>query len=227
VPVKNRLVLLLTAAAGYVDAISYLALGRVFTANMTGNTVLLGVSLAEGDLGGSGRTLLALGGFLAGGAIGARLVARAPRPATWPRGVTLALAAEAVLLLALAAAQTSALAADATHVAARVALAAVAMGIQSAAARRLDVSGVATTFVTGTLTTLIALIAVHGVVPGAGTQSKRLLAAVWAVYVVGALVATAVLRLVPAAALVAPVLAVLAVTLVAGRRDWAPDAARP
>ncbi len=38
---KNRLVLLLTGVGGYVDAVSYLALGRVFTANMTGNTVLL------------------------------------------------------------------------------------------------------------------------------------------------------------------------------------------
>ena len=38
---------MLTAAAGYVDAVSYLALGRVFTANMTGNTVLLGLSLVQ------------------------------------------------------------------------------------------------------------------------------------------------------------------------------------
>ena len=46
---KNALVLLLTAAAGYVDAVSYLALGRVFTANMTGNTVLLGLALVQRD----------------------------------------------------------------------------------------------------------------------------------------------------------------------------------
>ncbi|HET7340383.1 MAG TPA: hypothetical protein VFL90_02890, partial [Methylomirabilota bacterium] len=70
-------------------------------------------------------------------------------------------------------------------------------------------------------------IAVHGVVPGAGAQSKRLLAAVWAVYVVGAIAATALLAAVPAAALIAPVLAVVAVAVTAGRHDWAADAARP
>ena len=54
-----------------MDALSYLALGRVFTANMTGNTVLLGVALVQGEADAAGRAGLALGGFLAGGAIGA------------------------------------------------------------------------------------------------------------------------------------------------------------
>lgn len=35
--------------AGFVDAIGYFELGHVFTANMTGNTVLLGVALVQGD----------------------------------------------------------------------------------------------------------------------------------------------------------------------------------
>lgn len=39
----------LCLVAGYVDAIGYLELGHVFTANMTGNTVLLGVAIAKGD----------------------------------------------------------------------------------------------------------------------------------------------------------------------------------
>jgi hypothetical protein len=77
--VKNRLVLLLTGVGGYVDAVSYVALGRVFTANMTGNTVLLGLSLVQGDAAGAGRSALALGGFLAGGVLGARIVARGKR----------------------------------------------------------------------------------------------------------------------------------------------------
>jgi hypothetical protein len=36
---------------GSLDAISYLALGHVFTVNMTGNTVLLAMALGAGDLG--------------------------------------------------------------------------------------------------------------------------------------------------------------------------------
>ena len=44
---RDALLLILTWAAGNVDAIGYLALGCVFTANMTGNTVLLGLHLAQ------------------------------------------------------------------------------------------------------------------------------------------------------------------------------------
>ena len=44
---RDLMLLALTWAAGSVDAISFLALGRVFTANMTGNTVLLGLHLAQ------------------------------------------------------------------------------------------------------------------------------------------------------------------------------------
>ena len=44
---KTSLLLTLAFAAGYVDALGYLGLGGVFTANMTGNTVLLGILLAH------------------------------------------------------------------------------------------------------------------------------------------------------------------------------------
>jgi uncharacterized membrane protein YoaK (UPF0700 family) len=36
----------LTAVSGLVDAVSYLGLGHVFTANMTGNVVVLGFAAA-------------------------------------------------------------------------------------------------------------------------------------------------------------------------------------
>jgi len=203
----------LTAAAGYVDAVSYLALGRVFTANMTGNTVLLGLSIVQGDAAGAGRALVALGGFLVGGAAGAWLAYRGRAGQTWPRGVTVALVVECVLLAALATDRTGSLAL-------RVLLAAVAMGIQSAAARRLDVLGVATTFVTGTLTSLISLIVRHGVLPSASGHGKRLLAAVWIVYVVGAMAAAAVAQAAAAVILAPPVLMVAAVAAVSAARFW-------
>src|SRR5499426_3267290 len=95
---KSVLVLLLTGAAGYVDAISYLALGRVFTANMTGNTVLLGLALVQGDADGAGRALLALGGFLTGGAIGTLIAQRGRAGPIWPTGVTVALVVEGAVL---------------------------------------------------------------------------------------------------------------------------------
>jgi uncharacterized membrane protein YoaK (UPF0700 family) len=210
---KNVLVLLLTGAAGYVDAVSFLSLGRVFTANMTGNTVLLGLSVVLGDAEGAGRALLALGGFLAGGVAGAWIAYRGPSEEGWPRGVTIALIVECVLLAALANDRSAVLEI-------RVVLAAVAMGIQSAAARRLDVLGITTTFVTGTLTSLVSLIARHGVLPSASGHGKRLMAAVWGVYVLGAMAAGTATQLAADLALLMPVLIVAGVAATAAARFW-------
>ena len=44
---RDRMLLALTFAAGCVDALSYLGLSRVFTANMTGNAVLLGLAIGQ------------------------------------------------------------------------------------------------------------------------------------------------------------------------------------
>jgi len=210
---KYTLVLLLTGAAGYVDAISYLALGRVFTANMTGNTVLFGLALVQADGGAIVRTALALGAFVAGTALGAWLVHRSGEPEHWPRGVTIALGVECVLLAALAADRSSMLVG-------RVTLAALAMGVQSAAARRLDVFGIATTFVTGMLTSLVSLVARHGVGPGGVGHGKRMLATAWGVYVLGAMAAGGLMRAIPGVSLLVPVVLVLAVVTLAVARFW-------
>jgi uncharacterized membrane protein YoaK (UPF0700 family) len=71
---SSACLLTLAVPAGAVDASNYLGLGRVFTANMTGNTVLLGVALARGSGADAARSVAALGGFCAGGAIGTLLV---------------------------------------------------------------------------------------------------------------------------------------------------------
>jgi uncharacterized membrane protein YoaK (UPF0700 family) len=68
---RNGLVLLLACVAGGVDAVSYMSLGHVFTANMTGNTVLLGLALGQAESRAVVRSSLALIGFLAGAFLGA------------------------------------------------------------------------------------------------------------------------------------------------------------
>jgi uncharacterized membrane protein YoaK (UPF0700 family) len=196
-----------------VDAASYLALGHVFTANMTGNTVLFGLALVQGDVNAVGRVALALVGFVVGGALGAWIAYLGPREEGWPRGVTIALIVECVFLAALANDRSEILGM-------RVMFAALAMGIQSAAARRLDVLGVTTTFVTGTLTSLVSLIARHGVLASASGHGKRLLAAVWGVYVVGAMAAGAAVKLAPDLAWLIPVLLVATVVAIAAARFW-------
>jgi len=196
-----------------VDAASYLALGHVFTANMTGNTVLFGLALVQGDVNAVGRVALALVGFVVGGALGAWIAYLGPREEGWPRGVTIALIVECVFLAALANDRSEILGM-------RVMFASLAMGIQSAAARRLDVLGVTTTFVTGTLTSLVSLIARHGVLASASGHGKRLLAAVWGVYVVGAMAAGTAVKLAPDLAWLIPVLLVATVVAIAAARFW-------
>jgi uncharacterized membrane protein YoaK (UPF0700 family) len=170
---RDILLLVLTWAAGAIDAIGYLALGQVFTANMTGNTVLLGLHLGREQGAAALRALVALVAFGAGLVIGALIVERVRGKEPWPPAVTWAFALEAAMLAAFAAGLfvTDAVRSIATTQV-LIALSAVAMGMQSAAVRRLNVPGIATTFVTGTLTT-----AVTSLVAGARAASTTSAAA--------------------------------------------------
>lgn len=154
---RDWLLLLLAAVAGYTDAISYVALGHVFAANMTGSTVLLGLNLAQGNGLFALRAATALVGFLIGVAIGALLTRRRTGSEVWPRAVTLALGVE-VGVMALFSALGLILG---THdqygvVYLLIALAACAMGVQSAAVRSLGVADISTTYLTGTWVALMA-----------------------------------------------------------------------
>lgn len=153
----------LTVAAGSADAVSYLGLGRVFTANMTGNLVLLGVAIGQGQAAGSLRSVIAFAGFGIGVLVGARATAKSTGDVVWPASVTRVLVVELGLLVIFAAVwelvgdRPSTLVLDVL-----IALSAGAMGMQTAAARRLGVAGVTTTFVTGTLASLTTEIASVG-----------------------------------------------------------------
>ena len=152
---RNTMVIVLTWAASAVDAISYLGLGHVFTANMTGNAVLLGVAIGQGQGLAALRSIVALAGFVVGAALGAVIVEKGPQQTDWPAAVTRAVAVEGIILGAFTLAW---------HLGARgggtlytlISLSALAMGIQSAAIRHLKVPGIATTYITGTLTSLVA-----------------------------------------------------------------------
>src|ERR1700756_5217487 len=68
--------LVMTAVTGLVDAVSFLSLGRVFTANMTGNIVLLAFATARVPGLSVARSLTALAAFLVGAILGGRVTAR-------------------------------------------------------------------------------------------------------------------------------------------------------
>src|SRR5438270_5917938 len=74
----NRLptiLLILTAVTGLVDAVSFLSLGRVFTANMTGNVVFLAFAIAGVPGLSIARSSCSLGAFLVGALVGGRTMA--------------------------------------------------------------------------------------------------------------------------------------------------------
>ncbi|WP_370248693.1 YoaK family protein [Nocardioides sp.] len=148
------LMLVLTFTTGIVDAVGYLGLDRVFTGNMTGNVVILGMALTGADdlpiLG----PVLALVGFMAGAALGGRVLRRATPG--WSRITTVLFGLVAVVSLAL----TAVLLADETPVEpvalTVTALLGAAMGLQAAVARFLAVKDVTTVVVTSTITGLAA-----------------------------------------------------------------------
>ena len=150
------LLLLLTAVTGLVDAVSILALGRVFVANMTGNLVFLGFA-AVGAKGFSlAASLSALAGFLLGAVAGGRLIARAGvhRGVLLRDGVGIELLLLVGALVVVTAGGPDMPSTRAAVVAAGVA--ALAMGVQNAVARRLAVPDLPTTVLTMTVTGLAA-----------------------------------------------------------------------
>ena len=157
-PVPDALLLLLAAGAGATDALSYLGLGHVFTAVMTGNLVLLGVAAGSGAGAGAVRAVVSLAGYVVGVAVCARFLGRTRASAAdrWPVRVTQALGVQLVLQLLLlvgwfvADARPTGLAA-----AVLVAVSAVAMGFQARSVQALALPAGATTYLTSTLTTLV------------------------------------------------------------------------
>ena len=156
----------LTFVTGVVDAASYLKLGHVFVANMTGNVVFLGFALAGGAGLSTAASLVAIGSFLigalAGGWLGARNASHRGRVL---RAASAAQAPTMLVALVLAIASAEPLGREVRYV--LIALLALAMGVQNASAQRLAVPDLTTTVLTRTLTGLASEAALIG-----GTGSK-------------------------------------------------------
>nr|WP_245194737.1 YoaK family protein [Kitasatospora phosalacinea] len=150
----------LTVVSGLIDAVSYLGLGHVFAANMTGNVVVIGFALA----GAPGFSVLgsvtSLAAFLLGANLAGRSTAGRLRPA---------LAAETALHLAAAVVVFAAGTGGAVQYPV-IALLALAMGLRNATVRALGVPDLTTTVLTMTLTGLAAE-------PGSPRRRRRVLAA--------------------------------------------------
>jgi uncharacterized membrane protein YoaK (UPF0700 family) len=142
----------LTVVSGLVDSFSYLTLGHVFVANMTGNVVFLGFALAGFGEVSIVDSLLALLAFVLGAAIAGRVAASRPPH----RGLLLAAGAAAQALCVVVAAVTTTVAHSTSVRLTLIALLAMAMGGQNAVVRRLGVPDLTTTVLTRTVAGLVA-----------------------------------------------------------------------
>jgi len=176
------LLIVLTVVTGLVDAVSVLGLGRVFTANMTGNVVFLGFAAAGAEGFSIPRCVMALVGFIAGAALGGRL-GLALSSGSRRRWLLTVAVFESGLFFAAALIATgydveSLTPASPLH--ALIVLTAVAMGLRNATVRRLAIPDLTTTVLTLTVTGLAADSALAG---GMNPRWARRLASVAAIFV--------------------------------------------
>lgn len=186
------LLLLLSVTTGLVDAVSVLGLGKVFTANMTGNVVFLGFAAA----GTPGFLVMpavsALASFLAGaliaGRVGRMLAGRPMR--YWLLAAALFETSLFWIAAIVAAGFDVGVQAPATGLYAIIVLTGFAMGFRNATVRQLKVPDLTTTVLTLTLTGLAADSSLAG---GANTNAQRRIASVAAIFlgaVLGAVMVT-------------------------------------
>ena len=147
------LMLALTFSTGVIDAVGYLGLDRVFTGNMTGNVVLLGMAFGGGADLPILRPALALVFFMVGAALAGRLLRRGPEG--WSGRTSLALLVVTVGLAGLAV-YVGLVDVQAEEVLGSIttSVLAMVMGIQAATAKRLKVAEITTVVVTSTITGL-------------------------------------------------------------------------
>jgi uncharacterized membrane protein YoaK (UPF0700 family) len=214
------LLLVLTGVTGLVDAVSYLELGRVFVANMTGNVVFLGFAVADAPEFSIAASLTALAAFLAGAFVGGTVGSRVGRH----RARLLAVSSGIQVVFvgaALAVAMAGPVAQGRPAGYALIVLLALAMGLQNATARRLAVPDLMTTVLTLTLTGFAADSSLAG---GKQPRPVRRLLAVATLWL-GAAAGALLLWHGGIAAVLGLALALLALSGLAGGRHWASSAA--
>jgi uncharacterized membrane protein YoaK (UPF0700 family) len=176
----------MTAVTGLVDAVSFLSLGHVFTANMTGNIVLLAFASTGVPQVSLARSITALLGFLGGAVVGGRIMAGASA-AVQLRAASSVFALEIIFLVGatLAALGYSVVSSPYfLQLYAMIAFTAIAMGMRNAAVRKLAVPDMTTTVLTLTIT---GIAADSSLARGTNPRLQRRIAAVVAMFAGAAL----------------------------------------
>jgi uncharacterized membrane protein YoaK (UPF0700 family) len=211
----------LTALTGIVDAVSILALGRVFVANMTGNVVFAGFALAGAAGFALAASLAALAGFVAGAFAGGGLIRRVGHDRAWLLAAGSALQLVLVVLALILISMSGSALSPASRDIVAGALA-IGTGMQNAVVRRLAVPDMTTTVLTMTLTGIAADIRAGK--PSAALNRRLLSVATMLAGAVGG--AELVLHEGPTAALVLATAVLAVVSAAAARATRTPGAWR-
>lgn len=211
------LLLGLTFVTGLVDAYSYLRLGHVFVANMTGNVVFFAFALAGAKGFSILASVLALAAFATGALLGGRIGSRhsSRRQRMLAVGTTLECALVTAALIVSAVSHPWP---EWVHYVIIVLLA-VGLGVQNAGARRLGVRDLTTTVLT---LTIVGIAADSRLARGRGSHGGRRLLAVFTMglgALVGSLLTLRVGTELPFGVGVAVLLVVIVGAAVAGRRE--------
>jgi uncharacterized membrane protein YoaK (UPF0700 family) len=147
--------MVLTFVSGLVDALSYLGLGHVFTANMTGNVVILGFAAAGAPGFSVLASLASLGSFLVGAVFAGRMCLYVSSRRRW---LLIAMTTEAALAAGSfgVSASVGAAVSSGWPRYSLIVMLAFAMGVRNSTIRRLAIPDVTTTVLTLTLTGLAA-----------------------------------------------------------------------
>jgi len=201
----------LTLVSGLIDAVSFLRLGHVFVANMTGNVVLLGFAIAGAPGISIAGSFVAIAAFLVGAIIGGRL---SRRHAAEAARLLVATTLVKIVLMLLSAAIAWFFGAGGYVAYAITFVLGISMGLQNAAVRSIAIPDITTTVVTQTITGIGADLPLAG---GTNTRLRRRILSVTVMFA-GALAGALLLyRLGIAATLAAAALTLLAVSVWAAR----------
>ena len=190
---------LLSATSGGADIVAFLQFHMVFTSAMTGNLALFGIAVGQGHLLSATHSLAALLGFIIG-------IMLATLWKDHPRALRMVLALEAAFLGLYALLWILwGFPADGVELYALIIFSALSMGLQSVAARLINVAGVPSVVFTNTLTTIIITLVESLRKKQALPFSLRQQVAALFAYLTGAIVFAFFLFQIPALAMILPV----------------------
>ena len=218
--VLTAVAVLLTIGTAGTDVISFIRLGSVFASVMTSNIVFLGLAAANQSATLAGHAAVSFAGYVIGVAGGSRMARSGRRNGDaapghggrpWSAWVTATVITEtAVFVVFTAGWEITGTKPSGAAQLFLLAVATVAMGMQSAVVVVLGIAGVSTTYMTGTLTTLIDTIARPD--PRGGADARRIL--VLLALVAGAGLSGLMLATVPSVVPVIPLAVLIGVILI-------------